>query len=154
VTLKPTQEGFERIRNFMMAHVGGFATLDEAAAAVAAYNPGRPRPSDPKGLMKNLRQRADGRLYWHWDPLFVPTSVKEREQLLLSVSDGVTVPLLLLRGEHSDVVNEAGVAQLKSHVPHVEVREVAGAGHMITGDRNDAFLEAMLPFLRRNTPGG
>ncbi|MBX9885844.1 MAG: alpha/beta hydrolase, partial [Novosphingobium sp.] len=64
----PEPEGIDRIVTFMRAHPEGFATLDEAVDAVAAYNPERPRPRDPAGLMRNLRQREDGRLYWHWDP--------------------------------------------------------------------------------------
>jgi len=42
-------------------HLGGFVTLDEAAAAAAAYNPNRPPSQDPADLLKNLRLRADGR---------------------------------------------------------------------------------------------
>lgn len=48
---EPEPEGIERIVNFMRAHTDGFATLDEAVDAVAAYNPSRPRPSDTSGLM-------------------------------------------------------------------------------------------------------
>ncbi len=54
----PTLEkaGTERIGEFLRAHlVDGFASLDEAAAAVAAYNPHRQKPPAPEGLRKNLR---------------------------------------------------------------------------------------------------
>ena len=67
VDIVPDMEpaGVSRIVNFMNANHGGFASLEEAADAVAAYYPERPRPKDPSGLMKNLRLRDDGRLYWH-----------------------------------------------------------------------------------------
>ena len=42
------------------------------------YNPHRPRPKDLSGLTKNLRQRDDGRWYWHWDPAsWRPTSPQD-----------------------------------------------------------------------------
>src|SRR3546814_7417063 len=63
-------EGGKKIADFMGARPDGFATLEEASDAVAAYNPHRPRPKDISGLMKNLRLRDDGRLHWHWDPRF------------------------------------------------------------------------------------
>jgi len=56
-------EGMERISNFMHAHTEGFNSLDEAANAVAAYLPGRPKPNTSTGLMKNLRKAENGKLY-------------------------------------------------------------------------------------------
>ncbi|MBC7923665.1 MAG: alpha/beta fold hydrolase, partial [Ferruginibacter sp.] len=54
-------KGIERIFAFMSQHAAGFADLEEAAAAVAAYLPHRPRPSDGRRLAKNLRRETDGR---------------------------------------------------------------------------------------------
>ena len=62
--------GTERIRAFM-DQPDGFVSLEEAADAIAAYNPHRERPSDLAGLMKNLRLGEDGRYRWHWDPVFM-----------------------------------------------------------------------------------
>jgi len=64
--------GADRILTFMRTNMEqGFASLDEVADAVHAYNPHRPRPTDLSGLRKNVRQRQDGRWYWHWDPAFM-----------------------------------------------------------------------------------
>jgi pimeloyl-ACP methyl ester carboxylesterase len=42
-----------------------------------------------------------------------------------------------------------------SSMPHVEVFDVAEAGHMVAGDSNELFNGAMLEFLeRRFAPGG
>lgn len=148
------EEGVRRIRAFMAANPHGFASVEEAADAVAAYYPHRPRPRDPSGLMKNLRRRADGRLYWHWDPAFLeamhsdtPEQFAER---LLAASRRVTVPTLLVRGLRSDVVGDTGVAGLRAVLPQLEVVEVAGAGHMVAGDRNDAFNAGVIAFLDRH----
>jgi pimeloyl-ACP methyl ester carboxylesterase len=145
--------GSQKIGNFMRANPGGFATLEEAADAVAAYNPHRPRPKDPSGLMKNLRRRADGRLYWHWDPKFVEREVAAEPpqfiESLVAACAGVKIPTLLVRGMNSDIVSDAGVADLKRLVPHSEVFDVHGAGHMVAGDSNDAFNDAIMAFLGR-----
>jgi pimeloyl-ACP methyl ester carboxylesterase len=148
-------QGVARIVNFMRGHPGGFATLDEAVDAVAAYNPERPRPSDPTGLMRNLRQGDDGRLRWHWDPRIVETEphvhhdeVRRSARILAET----TLPVLLVRGLRSDVVSDAGVEAFRRMIPWLEVDDVAGAGHMVAGDRNDAFNAGVLSFLDRHMP--
>jgi pimeloyl-ACP methyl ester carboxylesterase len=140
----------------MTGHNEGFATLAEAADAVAAYNPDRSRPSDPSGLMKNLRLREDGRLHWHWDPRMMdqrpmpepPSATSELEQ----VSKGVTVPTLLVRGGQRDIVDDERVRAMQKLVPQTEVFEVSGAEHMVAGDRNDAFNDGVVAFLTRHHP--
>jgi pimeloyl-ACP methyl ester carboxylesterase len=47
----------------------------------------------------------------------------------------------------SELVSEANAHAFLDAVPHAKFSDVAGAGHMVTGDRNDAFIEAMLEFL-------
>jgi DHA1 family bicyclomycin/chloramphenicol resistance-like MFS transporter len=72
ITPRVDPAGVDRIRGFMAAHVeDGFATLEEAADAIAAYLPHRPRPQSLDGLAKNLRRGTDGRYRWHYDPAFV-----------------------------------------------------------------------------------
>lgn len=146
-------DGVERIIAFMRGGLGGFASLEEAADAVAAYVPHRPRPDDLGGLRKNLRLHADGRYRWHWDPRFVegtrrPTASKQPERLLRAAAR-LRVPTLLVRGRMSDVVSEAGAHEFLAHAPHAEFVDVTGAGHMVAGDRNDAFGAAVTGFLAR-----
>ena len=146
-------EGVRRIGEFMLSHLDGFASLEEVADAVAAYNPHRPRPKDLSGLRKNVRQGEDGRWYWHWDPRFLlggrtdePRSYRNEERLERAARS-LTLPTLLVRGRASDVLSEEGAAHLRSLVPHARYADVAGAGHMVAGDRNDAFNEAVVSFL-------
>src|SRR5829696_40881 len=103
----------------------GFADLEEVADAVQAYNPHRARPDDLSGLRKNVRQHADGRWYWHWDPQFVtsrplddeaPTSV-HRSEVLADAARSLTVPTLLVRGRQSDLLSEAGAREFLAMVP-------------------------------------
>ncbi len=147
--------GVERIRTFMTAHPDGFATLEEAAAAVRAYNPHRPPPKSPQGLLRSLRQR-NGRLHWHWDPAVV--GAPPDETLAGMLSDRLAalppeLPLLLVTGAQSDVVDFEAVESFRQQAPQAETIAVAQAGHMVAGDRNDAFGDAISGFLMRSSPG-
>ncbi|WEK40014.1 MAG: alpha/beta hydrolase [Candidatus Brevundimonas colombiensis] len=152
----PEPLGIGRITDFMNGHLDGFADLDEAADAVAAYNPERPRPTNPTGLMRNLRRRDNGRLYWHWDPRILqdPTGQKAiiRRSAEAAAAAAEPPPFLLVRGLHSDVVSDAGVASFRALMSDLEVVDVAGAGHMVAGDRNDAFNAGVIDFLARKMP--
>ena len=148
--------GADRIGAFMADRVAeGFDSLDEVADAIAAYNPHRPRPSDLSGLRKNLRER-DGRFFWHWDPGFIdgsadlpPVEINDVERLEAAVDrivdDGI--PLLLVRGRSSDLVTAERAAAFLERFPSCGFVDVTGAGHMVAGDRNDAFTAAVLDFL-------
>ena len=108
------------------------------------------------GLSKNLRLGRDGRYRWHWDPAFLDHMGRDPPERfsarLAAAARGVHVPTLLVRGMKSDIVGDAGVAALRAVLPHVEVFEVAGAGHMVAGDRNDAFNAGVIAFLERHLP--
>ncbi|MGI8754622.1 MAG: alpha/beta fold hydrolase [Acidimicrobiales bacterium] len=155
VTPRLHWEGAMRIRDFMTSGLGGFERLEDAADAIAEFNPHRPRSTDLSGLSKNLRLR-DGRWHWHWDPAFMTArsgvdgqSGLVRHDRLAAAARRVEVPTLLVRGQMSDIVSEEGVAELRQLIPHAEVADVAGAGHMVAGDKNDAFNEAVIEFLGR-----
>jgi pimeloyl-ACP methyl ester carboxylesterase len=154
IVLQPERSGVERIRSFMTGNPDGFANLDDAVTAVAAYNPNRANPDDPRGLMRNLRLRADGRLHWHWDPRVVPDdatqSLVAMERIIERLITVSGVPVLLIRGRHSDVLSDANVAEFRRYVPSAEVYEVAGAGHMVAGDSNEIFARDLVGYLKRH----
>lgn len=153
VAHRPDPRGFRRIVAFMRGHPDGFADVGEAAAAVSAHLSHRPRPSDPEGIRSNLRRHGD-RWVWHWDPRMLdsfegrmdPPGMAER---LLDAARHADVPILLVRGGLSDVVREDVAEQFCDRVPRARRVDVAGAGHMVAGDRNEHFLDAIVPFLER-----
>ena len=156
IVLRPERGGVKRIRDFMRANPEGFASLEEAADAVAIYNPDRPRSKDPIRLLRNLRAGSDGRLRWHWDPRILPPNLEDDMEAMERLVDGlrsaVRCPTLLVRGARSEVVSEASVAEFREIMPQIEVFDVAAAGHMVAGDSNDVFNRAILEFLGRNFP--
>ena len=148
--------GASRIHRFMYDRMeSGFASLDEVADMIAEYNPNRRRPADLDGLRTNLRER-DGRWYWHWDPKFIdgtaarpPIEVTEVERINAAVAAilAAGVPMLLVRGQMSDLVTQDRADEFLARFPQIDFVDVAGAGHMVAGDRNDAFAEAVVEFL-------
>lgn len=164
VDVAPTIEraGAERIGEFMRANLeSGFASLDEVADAIQSYNPHRPRPTNLDGLRRNVRQHDDGRWYWHWDPAFVTGRMGSTDETRAAITDldpqraleaaarSLTVPTLLVRGRQSDILTEEGAKRFLELAPHAEFADIANAGHMVAGDRNDVFNEAIVSFLER-----
>ncbi|WP_197513644.1 alpha/beta fold hydrolase [Mycobacterium sp. E2462] len=153
------QSGADRVHAFMSDKVeSGFASLDEVADAIAEYNPHRPRPTDLQGLATNLRRRG-GRWFWHWDPQFIsgtaafpPFEVTDPDRMHAAVEVILRggVPMLLIRGQMSDLVPQERAEEFLARFPQVEFTDVRGAGHMVAGDRNDIFAGAVLDFLARH----
>jgi pimeloyl-ACP methyl ester carboxylesterase len=151
VVVEIESAGVRRIIEFMTAHRDGFASLEEVAEAIAAYNPLRRRPRNLEGLRKNVRQHADGRWYWHWDPAFVRIDDETHRHIdrdrLRAAAAAITVPTMLVRGGHSDVVSDEGLADMRALIPQAELVEVGSAGHMVAGDDNDVFTTRLEAFL-------
>ena len=155
VDITPHMEasGVAHIKQFMRAHLAdGFGSTDEAAAAVAAYLPHRERREGSATLNRYLRKCDDGRLRWHWDPRFI-TSVTDDDtgrtaERLVEAARHLQLPAHLIRGGSSNLVSESAARQFLQLAPHAVYTDVAGAGHMVAGDRNDAFTEAVVKFIR------
>jgi non-heme chloroperoxidase len=147
-------EGARRIQAFMDQKPEGFDTLQEVADAIANYQPHRPRPRLLDGLAKNVRLGADGKYHWHWDPARRRARGDQQtyRARLHACADRLNLPTLLVRGGLSDVLSEAGAQSFLTQCPHAEYVNVANAAHMVAGDRNDIFAEAVITFLKRVVP--
>ncbi|WP_131771132.1 alpha/beta fold hydrolase [Candidatus Protofrankia californiensis] len=147
--------GTNRIREFMAAKPEGYGSLDEVADAVAAYLPHRPRPRNISGLRKNLRH-VNGRWFWHWDPAFLRDPNNQPSQRERTITSGIDtaavslrIPTLLVRGGESDVLSVDDARRFLELVPHAEYVDVADAHHMVAGDDNSVFDQAVRGFLDR-----
>lgn len=146
--------GVKNIIDFMTRCPGGYASLEEVAQAIGAYQPHRSPPKDLAGLAKNLRLSDDGKYRWHWDPrfLFGPREMERRTARLEACARALTLPCLLVRGGLSDVLSEAGAREFLALCAHSEYVSITDAGHMVAGDRNDVFASAVIDFLSRTVP--
>jgi pimeloyl-ACP methyl ester carboxylesterase len=68
------------------------------------------------------------------------------EAALVAAARNVTIPVLLVRGASSELVHDAHVREFLDLVPQAGFVDVAGARHMVAGDKNDAFSAAILAF--------
>ena len=151
------KKGTDRIFAFMSAKPEGYASLEEVQAAVRAYLPNRKNIGSLNGLKKNLRQLPNGRYSWHWDPAMLrvwqsktsDVTQKETEDFLMTALMNLKIPAMLVRGGISDVVSKEIVEELKVTAPHLIYVDVADAGHMVAGDSNHVFTNALLTFLEK-----
>ena len=154
ITPRMDPSGVNKVISFMSDRLeDGFASVEEAADAIARYLPHRKRPSSLDGLAKNLRRHADGRYRWHWDPRFLgghhdrEVEPHHIEDELVAAARTLKLPVLLVRGGRSELVSDHHVEEFMTLVPHARYADVEGAGHMVAGDRNDAFAGAVVRFL-------
>jgi pimeloyl-ACP methyl ester carboxylesterase len=159
ITPRVDPSGVSKVLGFMRANAKeGFASVSEAAQAVAKYLPHRPRPRSHEGLKKNLRLSPDGRWRWHWDPRFLEGSRatgadhQTLEATLIEAARRIRIPALLVRGASSELVKEVHAKEFLELVPHADYVDVGGARHMVAGDRNDHFSAAVLSFIDRLPP--
>ncbi|EKF17280.1 alpha/beta fold hydrolase [Nitratireductor pacificus] len=157
ITPRLDPQGVDKIQGFMGARMEeGFASLEEAAEAIAAYLPHRAPRRSLEGLRKNLRRDEDGRYRWHWDPAFIKgaqninSGADALMQELMTGLPGLHLPVLLVRGMRSELVQEAHAREFVSLAPAASYVDVGGAGHMVAGDRNDVFATEILKFLSRD----
>jgi pimeloyl-ACP methyl ester carboxylesterase len=139
--------GVDRVRGFLSGSRSGFGSLEEFAVVVAGFTGREPGPAER--MRRHARLGADGRWYWHWDPAFMdnePDFAAERPRLVAAART-LTVPAMLVRGLQSDVVSATEVDEMRRLVDDLQVLDVAGAGHMVTGDDNDVFGSGLAAFL-------
>jgi pimeloyl-ACP methyl ester carboxylesterase len=148
--------GAKRIVDFMTGSADGFDSLEEVAAAIRRSNPHRRRPVDLSSLRKNVRQRANGRWYWHWDPAILDRAatgdLQDPRTRMLAAAARVRVPTLVVAGSGSDIVSAEGVDEMLTLVPHARAVRVSGAVHMVVGDDNGSFSSRVSDWLDEEWP--
>lgn len=156
VAARTNPTGVRRIQGFMRANPEGFATVREAAQVVAGFATNRPKPASTAGLEHNLRKRGE-RYFWHWDQRFLdtwPASHQEGLQRIEAAARRLEIPVLIVHAGKSDVLGQQEVDHLQRLVPHAQYARVEQAGHMVVGDRNSEFNQAVFGFLARHAAPG
>jgi pimeloyl-ACP methyl ester carboxylesterase len=151
VTPRWEPRGVDRILTFMRAYPHGFDSLEEAAAAIAAYLPHRTEQKSPERLRALLADHGDGRLRWHWDPRLLDELMSDsaaQQPGLMEAARRIRIPTLLISGGASDVVSRATIDEFLALVPHARHVLVPRATHMIAGDDNVAFTHHVVQFLQ------
>lgn len=153
---KSKEGGISRVAQILLPPGGGFESVEQAADHMARLSDPPHRP-DPERLKRNMRQNKDGLWLWHWDTrFFTPEQelgIKPAMAYLETAASRVKTPTLLVRGERSDVVDEAGLEALRALIPHAHTAVIADAGHMVAADQPAAFAETLLAFFASEKTG-
>lgn len=122
-----------------------FSSFDDLLARTIEHNPTRTRSSLRRGILHNAHQTDDGQWQWNYDrrsharsgdPQTAPDAT-----LALAYSPlwdhfgSVNVPVTLVRGSLSPVVDDEDVEEARRRQPTIMIEVVDGAGHSIQGDR-------------------
>ena len=147
------EEGVKRIIDFM-SRQDSFASLEDAAAAIAAYLPHR-REIRHSSLTRNLRQRPDGR--WEWKHSYGRRMREQGNQMagdwrrvlagLGEDAAGLRCPVLVLRGSASDVLSDEGAEEVAALIPDARLAAVVNAGHLAAGDNPESTVGLVVGFL-------
>jgi pimeloyl-ACP methyl ester carboxylesterase len=146
------EEHADLLRADLRSAANGFDNVDEAGLMVARLR-GTPPRTDNEGLRPHMREGADGRLYWRWDPRFIEDRFVRHggeEGLLAQAARRLRIPVLLMHAQFSNIVDHRQIEAFRTAVPWLRVVQVDGIGHMVAGDDNMAYLPALTRFLDEN----
>ena len=146
---EPAPAGVARIQA-NVAERDVFTTVDDAFAAQSALNPTANPIALRQRVEHNLRALADGTLTWKYDPALRDGSARYEnyptdEQWAFLAA--IAVPLLILRGELSDILSPDIAARMLAANPHASLVTLPGSGHSVATDVPDLVAAALAEFL-------
>jgi pimeloyl-ACP methyl ester carboxylesterase len=118
-----------------------FETFQEILDRTIAFNPTRSEASLRRGVLHNAVEDEDGRWRWRYDLPRRGSGAGEGGTLLPGLDtlweaiERIEVPLTLVRGSVSPVVDDVDVDELQRRNSAARVIVVDGAGHSVQGDR-------------------
>lgn len=112
--------------------------------------------------MHNFRTNADGTVTYRFDPQVLPKLLPATEEgrrrnaaalaEQIARARTVTCPMLLVRGEHSDILSPEQATATAGMFPRGRVVELPGTTHLVPTDDPRAFRSAVFTFLDAALP--
>ena len=138
-----SSEGAKVIQNFV-SHNLEFDDLDTFIANVQKYDPFRTRAHIERTARYNMLTRADGK--------FVSKVDHRRHRmhnpdLTLEQVATIDVPVLVVRGEHSDILAPEAAVRFADTLPKGSLVTIPSCGHNVHSGNTLGFLEAVGAFL-------
>lgn len=129
-----------------------FESFEEILERTVAFNPTRSELSLRRGILHNAYQREDGRWVWRHQRTRI-TGGGDRPAVdfaaLWDDLGAIDVPVLLLLGDRSPVVDDQDVARFLERQPDADVVTIEDAGHSIQGDQPLVLADHLDRFLDR-----
>lgn len=102
-------------------------------------------------IMKNLQRKADGGFKWK---INAPVLLKNLENIMAGLPGPVEnyppvtgFPVLFLKGENSDYIDDIDRINILKLFPSAEVRIIENAGHWLHTDNRDAVISSFLSLI-------
>ena len=143
-----TEEGTKTIQNFVIHNVE-FDDLELFLDNVVKYDPFRSRTHIERTVKYNMLRRVDGKYVSKVDHRRIPQRNKD---LTLDHVRAIACPVLVLRGEHSNILAADAAERFVDALPHGRLVTVANCGHNVHSGNTRGFLEAINPFLDALAP--
>jgi pimeloyl-ACP methyl ester carboxylesterase len=130
-----------------------FETFDEILDRTIQYNPTRTVSSLRRGVLHNAIEAGDGRWRWRYDLPRRGMGEGAHGQVMPGLDElwdaleRLRVPLTIVRGGVSPVVDDADIAEVMRRNPSARVIVVEGAGHSIQGDKPLELAEILRQLL-------
>jgi pimeloyl-ACP methyl ester carboxylesterase len=146
----PQPRAVKRIADFVMGDPGD-GSVEDFVERARAFNPRR----DPRllrySLLHNLRRLPDGTWTWKYDRRgLTPEHVARVRRTLEGLRDGaegITCPVLVIRGAESDAMSDEQAAAFAATLPDGRWAKVENAGHTVQGDNPRGLVEVLTHFL-------
>ena len=128
-----------------------FEDLEHFVANVRKYDPYRPREHIERTVKYNMLQRADGKFVSKCDSnprrLGVVRGSGPLENITLEDAGAFDLPVLLVRGERSNILAPDAAERFRDALPHGQLVTVPNCGHNVHGQNTLGFIGVLDSFL-------
>ena len=129
-----------------------FASLDDAVVWMLETNPWATEARTRQDAIDKMRQKDDGTWTWKADAsLFNMTltdlTSRELQQRYWKAVEAITCPILEVRGAESPLVSDEVIQRMIAMGQNFTSVDVPGAGHVVTVDKPQEFIEVTRGFL-------
>jgi esterase len=102
-------------------------------------------------LLKNLKRSAEGKYFWALNLHTLAENLPAIYAGIIpeSMPGGIPqFPLLFIKGEYSRYIRRSDEEAIRLYFPWAQIEVIPGAGHWVHAEQPEAFLRAVLSFIK------